>query len=137
MAALTLTTSQVHWVSGPTEQGVSGEALTRGQVVYASTDSKYYKAKGNGTALQARARGLALADVGVGDPILIARPGAVVELGAGAAPTLAVAYYIQATAGSLYPIADVASTNFVTIVGVITSGTKITVICFVSEAQLA
>lgn len=138
MAALAITTSQFHLISGPTEQGTSGEALTRGQAAYQAADNKYYKAKAHlGTAIQATARGLVLEDVGVGDPVLIARPGAIVDLGAAALAALtSIAYYLGATAGSLYPVADVASADYVSIVCFNHSGHLVTVLCYNSGALL-
>lgn len=121
MAALSITASQVAYVSGPkSSDQIAGEALVAGAAVYYDTSSgKWKNAQCDGTAAEAGADGLGLALAtadAAGARLSIARAGSVVTLGAGAAPAAGVIYCPGATAGSLIPSADIASTNKVSVV---------------------
>ncbi len=114
MTALSITTSQVNYLSGPTELVLSGEAITVGMAVYRASDGLWYKAQCDGTAVEAGSlgKGIALASaLAANQKIGVAKPGAKITLGAGAAPTTGVVYYIGATAGALNPVGDLSSTN--------------------------
>jgi hypothetical protein len=117
MTALSVTASQVAWVSGPIEKDQpAGEAFNAGACVYFS-GSAWLKAQCDGTAAEAGAEklGIALATAdGVGARLSIAVDDAVVTLGAGAAPAAGTLYAPGRTAGSLVPMADLASTDKVT-----------------------
>jgi hypothetical protein len=117
MANLAITAANVGLISGP-ESGdqVAGEAFIAGALVYLNpSDSRWYKAKASGTAVQAGSAGIGMA-LGTADAagarVSIARPGAIVSVGGGAAGTV---YVVSATAGSLAPVADMVSTNKVTV----------------------
>jgi hypothetical protein len=116
MAALTVTAAQV-LPSTPlaTQDGIAGEAITQGQSVYFDTSTgKWKMAQCDGTAAEAGqdGYGIALTAAGAaGQPIVVALPGSVITLGAGAAPAAGTLYYVGATFGSLVPSADLASTN--------------------------
>lgn len=119
MAALSITAASVSLVSGPhLADQVAGEAFVAGAAVYqSSVDNKWYKAKANGTADQAGATGLGIALAtadAAGARVSIAVAGAIVALGTGTAGT---AYVPGTTAGAINPIADLASTNKATILG--------------------
>lgn len=118
MTALTITESQVLYVSGnKLGDQVAGEAFTTGQSVYKNTDGKWLKAQCDGTALEAGSEGIGLAlarSAADGARFTVALPGAIVTLGAGAAPAAGLIYVPGTTAGSLIPTADLASTNKVT-----------------------
>lgn len=115
MAALSITAAQVLLASGPSEAGIAGEAITQGQAVYLDASSgKWKKAQCDGTAAEAGqdGYGIALNAAGAdGQPVQVARPNAVVTLGAGAAPAAGTVYFVGATAGALNPAADLVSTN--------------------------
>jgi hypothetical protein len=114
MAALSITATQVLPVSGPQEHGIAGEAVTQGQAVYFASTGKWLKAQADGTTDEAGANGYGIALSAAGadmQPLAVAKPGAIVTLGAGAAPAAGVVYFIGGTAGALNPAADLASTN--------------------------
>lgn len=101
-----------------------GEAVTQGQVLYLSTsDSKYYKCDADAAA-SAIAECIALTPGSTNGYGLVAiaatEPGkALVNLGA----TLAVGtvYAVSTTAGGIAPIADLASGDYITTLGVATT----------------
>ena len=104
MAALSITATQVLPSTGPTIAGIAGAAITQGQSVYFATSGKWLPAQGDGTSVEAGeyGYGIALTAAGAADqPIVVALPGAVVTLGAGAAPDPGTVYYPGDTAGGL------------------------------------
>jgi hypothetical protein len=116
MAALAITASNVVLVSGPMQgDQVAGEAFVAGALLYYNTpDGFWYKAKSNGTAAQAGQDGVAMALATAdraGARVSIARPGAVVAIGAGAAGEV---YVPGTTAGALMPRSDGVATNKMT-----------------------
>lgn len=115
MTALSITAAQVlPAANSPTAQGIAGEAVTQGQAVYLSAGGKWLKAQCDGTAVEAGSEGygIALNAAGAdGQPLTVSLPGATVTLGAGAAPSAGVVYYVGATAGALNPVADLSSSN--------------------------
>lgn len=117
MAALSITAAGVAWVSGPVAADqVAGEAFIAGALVYYNpTTGKWLKAQCDGTAAEAGADGVGMA-LGTADAVnarvSIALPDAVVTVGTG---TAGVAYAIGRTAGSLVPVADIASTDKLTL----------------------
>lgn len=115
MAALTVTASNVVYVSGPVvKDAVAGEAFAAGAAVYLSATDTWLKAQGDGTAVEAGSNGigiaLATADV-AGARVSVATAGAIVTLGTG---TAGIVYYIGDTAGSIFPVADLGSADKVT-----------------------
>lgn len=119
MAALTITAANVSLVSGAHDDGcIAGEAFAAGAAVYQkSTDLKWYKAQSDGTTEEAGSvdLGVALATAdAAGARVSVAKTGAVVALGTGAAGTF---YAIGRTAGAIIPVADLASTDKATMVG--------------------
>lgn len=115
---LTVTASSVAWVSGPvTCEKQSGEAFVAGAALYYSASGTWLKAQGDGTATEAGVNGLAVA-LGTSDAagafVCVARAGAIVTLGTGAAGTV---YIIGDTAGGIYPAADAGTADKVSIIG--------------------
>jgi len=107
MADISVTAANVKLVSGPTEQAIAGATITAGQVLYKEAATKKMKLSDNDNAT-AEIRGIAgialhaaLAD----QPIVFAKPGAVVDFGA--VFTAGVEYYVSGTAGGICPRADV------------------------------
>ena len=121
MAALTITAANVSLVSGAHDADqIAGEAFIAGAAVYKnSTDGNWYKAKcASATADQAGATdlGIALATAdAAGARVSIAKQGAIVALGTGTAGTF---YAVGATAGAINPVADLATTNKSTGIGI-------------------
>jgi len=118
MTALTITTSQVLPVSGPTVGGIIGAALGAGSSVYYDTVTGTWKAgQCDGTAAEAGQDGygiLLATTAAAGQKCAVALPGAIVDLGSGAGPAAGTVYGFAAAAGSLAPMADMATTNRVT-----------------------
>lgn len=115
MADLSITTSQVALVEGDTIPVIGGEVIAIGEYVYRrASDNKWLKARAGGTAEEAGAEetGMALSTIAAADQrLVVAKPGAVITLGAGAAPTAATPYFVSPNAGKLCPLADLVSTN--------------------------
>lgn len=99
--------------------GTAGETITAGMTCYKSTsDSKWYKADNNDTAAKAVVGGISLNGASLNQPIRI-QTGGTITIGA----TVAVGtIYVQSTtAGGIAPSADLATGNYVTILGVATT----------------
>jgi hypothetical protein len=100
------------------KQVIWGGNVTRGQPVYLDTaDSKYKVADNNVAALNAGSAGLAIAMSDGGNN----QPGVVLEGGdwtAGGTVVVGENYFLSATAGGIAPAADLASTHFVSHLGV-------------------
>jgi len=123
MAALSQTPANVAIGSSttPTRIVQYGEAVTQGQPVYAASDGKWYRCDANDGAIKARCGGIALTPGGVDAFGLIALPGtsagqSYVHLGA----TLAVGtvYAVGQGVGEIDPIADTATNDYVTTIGI-------------------
>lgn len=109
MADLTITAANVLLVSGSTEQLTAGATVTAGQPVYREAATGKLKLSDNDSATaEVRAiRGIALHAALDGQPLTIAKNGAVVAYGA--ILTAGVEYYVSGTAGAIAPRADVTS----------------------------
>lgn len=110
-----------------------GETVTQGQAVYRKeADGEYYKADADlGTAPEAVVEGVAITP-GVADDY-----GYVVTSGPvtiGAALTVGEIYVLSGTAGGICPEADLATGDRVTILGVATSASVLSVHPFASTA---
>lgn len=104
-----------------------GETVTQGQPLYpkASDSNKFWKADAD-TAAEAAAQGIAMTPGVAGDYVLLAKEGCPISLGA----TLVVGqvYCVSATAGGIDAFSDVASGDYVTIIGVASAADSITLI---------
>lgn len=107
MADLSITAANVKLVSGPTEQITAGASVTAGQAVYqeAATGKAKLADNDSATAEVRGVRGITLGGAGDGQPVTIAKNGAVVDFGA--IFTAGVDYYLSGTAGGICPRADV------------------------------
>lgn len=126
MTALTVTKANVVWYGGtaPLRDQVAGEAFDAGDMVYLSDAGTWLKAQCDGTAVEAGANNIAMALAtadAAGARVSLAPPGAVVTIGTGAA---GVVYCIGTTAGDLVPVADLASTNKVTVAAIFDGGSS-------------
>ena len=117
MADLTPVAADVMAASAATTaDGVAGEAITAGQVLYNSA-SKAMKADDT-TAAKAAAAGIALNNAALDQPIkYITRGG--IDLGC--LLVVGTVYGVSDTAGGICPIADLGSADFVTILGIATT----------------
>lgn len=121
MAALSVTAAQVLHSEGPVQgDAIAGEAFAAGDALYYNTsDGKWWKGQGDGTAIQAGSAnvGIALATADVaGARVSVALPGAIVTLGAGAAPAAGVPYFFGDTTGAIVPLGDLGSGDKVTVI---------------------
>lgn len=111
MAAVTVTAANVRLVSGETEHGLCGAAIDAGQVVTGTgtPEDKYMLSDADN--VDAEPTGIALCK-GYADVcyIVIAKPGAVVNIGGTLVVTTA--YYVHPTAGSIGLEADVLSGDY-------------------------
>lgn len=127
MGDLAPTAANVLRQDGPFRDIVSGEAAVRGDVGYMKSDGKGWKAQNDGTADEANATFMFLADVAAGQTVRVQEGG---RVSLGAIPlVLAEVYCVSATAGKICPYADVVNPKRRTIVGVAES-TSILRLCF-------
>lgn len=118
MSDLSITASAVKLISGPSETLKAGAALTAGQVAYREGATGAAKLADNDSATsEVRGiYGMALHGAAIDQPIILAKNGAVVDLGA--ILTAGVDYYLSGTAGAICPRADVTSGDDVIRIGI-------------------
>ena len=124
MADLSITAANVEKVSGRVETGTAGIAITAGQSVWVDTnDDNKVKLADADTITEHALRGVALCDSAADQPVTYLVDG-VMDLGA----TLVVneVYIVSATAGGIAPVADLASGDFLGIVGFATATNRLT-----------
>lgn len=117
MADLTITAANVVKGSGAIvdTSRVAGETITAGQAVYLkSSDSKWYKAQSDGTSAEAEASGVALNGASAGQPVAVQTAGTITI---GATVAVGAVYVVSNTAGGIAPLADLSSTNYLTVFG--------------------
>jgi hypothetical protein len=116
MADLTITAANV--VAGEDvsiEAGIAGATITAGQVVYRDTaDSKYKLADADGAAALRSPRGIALNGASNGQPLSILRNG---DITIGATMTAGLDYYLSDDPGGICPKADLATGDYIVLVG--------------------
>jgi hypothetical protein len=102
--------------------GQAGEALTQGQPIYLLA-GKWYRCDANDTAAKANCAAIALTPASSNGYFVYALPGALIDVGA----TLAVGtlYSVSTTLGAIAPVSDLASTNYVTTLGIATAATTL------------
>ncbi len=116
-------------VLGAANQQISdetaGATITAGQVVYRdSTSSNQVKPAQATTLAKAALRGIALNNAAAGQPVKVQTGG---DINPGGTVVVGQIYVVAAdAAGGIAPYADLASTNYVTIVGIGTTATNIT-----------
>lgn len=118
MADVSITAGNVRWVSGPTEVCTAGAAFTAGQVVAMDTDNTVKACDSNSaTAALRKPYGVVLGGgLASGQPVLLAKPGAVVNMGA--TLTVGEPYYTSPNGGGLAPHADIATGHYTGLVGI-------------------
>lgn len=124
MADLTITAANVEKVSGRTETEIAGVAITAGQAVRVDiTDSNKVKLADADTITEHTLKGVALCDAATDQPVTFLVDG-VMDVGA----TLVVneVYIVSAAAGGIAPIGDLASGDFLGIVGFATATNRLT-----------
>lgn len=106
--------------------GTCGATITAGQVVYFdSTTSSYKLADSNSATAAVRSPdAIALSGCATGQPVTVLERGPITI---GATMTAGVVYYLSDTPGGISPVADLASGEYPTIVGIATSTTVLDV----------
>jgi hypothetical protein len=113
--------------NAPTTIGNSGAAITAGQPVYYN-GTNWLPAKANGNAMQAGGTQVGIAQdsaPGTGQNVIIQTSGA---MNVGATLTNGVIYCISNTTGAICPVTDLGAGNFITILGMATSTTILTML---------
>lgn len=107
-------------------QGIAGATVTAGQAVYRDPATGTWKLGDNNSATAAvrSPGGVALNGAASGQPLSVLREGPVTI---GATLTAGVAYYLGDTPGGICPVADLASGEYPTIIGIATSTTVLDV----------
>ena len=127
MADLTITAANVvRGSNAKIEHGDAGATITAGQCVYRDTTDGEYKLSDadSGTAAVRSVRGIALNSASDGQPMTILRSG---DITIGASVTAGVAYYLSDTPGGIAPVADLATGDYPTLIGIAKSTTVIAV----------
>lgn len=108
------------------ERGTAGATITAGQVVYLESSSGQFKLADcdHATAAIRSPRGIALHGASSGQPLKVLRSGSVTI---GATLTPGTTYYLSPVAGGICPLADVASGDYATIVGIAASASVLKV----------
>jgi hypothetical protein len=134
MADLSVTAANVVKTSGSTVNGTAGATITAGQAVYFDSATNRWKlAKDSGTAEEAGASGIGVALNGAssGQPLVVQTQG---PYNPGATVTLGLIYALSDNAGAIAPATDQGSTDRVTLLGVATSASELTLAPVVSGA---
>jgi hypothetical protein len=123
-ADLTVTAASVVPDSGYQYVDVTaGVTITAGQAVFLdSTNSSKAALAKSDTAAHATISGIALQNASAGQPIRIMTGG---TLNPGATVTVGKVYVVSANGGGIAPVSDLASGNYVTIIGIGTTSSKI------------
>lgn len=118
MADLTITAASV--VAGANariERGTAGATITSGQVVYldSATTGKWQLADADSATAAARApHGIALNGAALNQPVAVQTEG---DITIGATLTAGTAYYLSDEPGGICPVADLATGDYVVLVG--------------------
>lgn len=121
MTDVSITAANVIAGSGAvTVTGTAGATITAGQAVYLDTaDSKYKLADNNGASALIRTPvGIALNGASNGQPLTIQKKGPITI---GGTLTAGAAYYLSDTPGGICPVADLATGEYPTVLGIATS----------------
>ena len=122
MADLSITAADVTAVAGAVSvyYGTAGVTIAAGDAVYVDTAaSNVLKlAQADGTALEATVKGIAMCSGSAGQPITVATGG---DIDIGATLTVALIYVLSAAAGKICPSADIASSSYMSLVGLATA----------------
>lgn len=136
MADLSITASQV--IPGATANKdiyTANTTITAGQVVYDAGSKVAALADANGAVGLSQAKGIALNGASNGQPVSVLLDGPI-TLGAAAAPTEGVPYFLSKTAGGICPIADLTTTDsYITYLGMGTGNNAINVKIHITGAQ--
>lgn len=130
MADLTVTPASVLAGTNATiTRGIAGATITAGQAVYLdeATTGEWLLADSDSATVAARGSarfGIALNGASDGQPLAVQTGG---NITIGATVVAGVAYYLSDTPGGICPFADLATGDYVTLVGIATSTTVIAI----------
>jgi hypothetical protein len=136
MADVSVTAAEVLVDSGTvTLDGILGTTVTAGQTVYQdSADSNKFKlADCDASSATATVKGIALNGGGSGQPVKVAISG---TLDPGFTVTVGTIYVQSGTAGAICPATDLASGDYVTIVGVGITASQLRILMVNSGVQV-
>lgn len=117
MADLVITASGVlAGINAQFLQGIAGETIVAGQPVYLDPEVNQLMLSGSAAGItKARAKGISLHGASLGQPLRIQTAG---NITIGATILVGTTYVVSPTAGKIGPVADLISTDAVTILGV-------------------
>lgn len=127
MADLTITAANVIAQAGATlRHGTAGAAVTAGQMGYYDATTGTYKLADNdsGTAAVRVADCMFLHAAEIGQPVTVLKAGPVAL---GSVLTAGAAYYLSNTPGGICPVADLATGEYVQLIGLATSASVLNV----------
>jgi hypothetical protein len=130
MADLTITAANVIAGSGAdVTRGIAGATVTAGQAVYLDTAStgKWLLADSDAASAITRGSasfGVALNGASNGQPLAVQTGG---DITIGATMTAGVAYYLSDAPGAICPFADLATGDYVTLIGIAKSTTVLAI----------
>jgi|694.fasta_scaffold00460_68 hypothetical protein len=123
MANLSQTAANVKLKNqGPFGSGVAGATITQGQPLYES-GGQLLLCDNNDGIDKAVVVGISLTPATSGGTVIYALPGSRIDLGA--TLTVGETYILSATAGAIAPIADLAPSNYLTILGAATDSSTL------------
>lgn len=142
MAVFTVNAAEVKPVGAVAKWGVAGEAITAGQATRKGSDGLIYLARGNNSQALADGNGIAVNSAPlIGQPIAYCDSGDVqIDSASVAEAAVGDAVVLGSAAGGLYPYGDLASTNYVTVLGVVkqnSSGCIVTLNPWATRVQKA
>lgn len=127
MADLTITaTNVVAGSNAVVAHGIAGETITAGQAVYlSSTTNKWLLADADSATAEARrAGGIALNSASASQPIAVQKEG---DITIGATVTAGTAYYLSDEPGGICPVGDLASGDYVCLIGIAKSASVLSI----------
>jgi len=134
MVDLTITAASVQPTSSTKRlTKIAGAAITAGQSVYVDASDLLQLADCDASATTAAATGISLANVAAGQPCSYATTG---DLDMGSIITAGEIYVLSGTAGGIAPEADLASGDYVTILGVGKDADTMTIHIYASGNQV-
>lgn len=135
MADLSLTPGSVVSADGSAylQTFTAGAAITAGQLVYVdAADGTVKLAYATSTAAIAAIKGIAVDDAASGQPCIVKNAG---DIDLGVTLTVGVIYILSANAGAIAPSTDLASSSYLSILGVATAADNLKLNIFNSGAE--
>jgi len=134
MADLTITAANVVKYDGArTTIGTAGETITAGQTLYRKAeDGKLYKADAS-TAAKATCVGIALNDAAANQPVVYLTAGGI---NPGATVVVGTIYGVTDTGGGIGPISEREAGDYISILGVATTTSRINVVLSISGVAI-